>query len=119
MPPRAKAASERQSRSDRYYEKNRSAILERKRAYNRQYMADKRAAHRRACRELLGSKCMDCGDSREWVLEFHHRDAATKLFRIGDSVRPLQRMLDEAAKCDLLCANCHLTRHYADRERDN
>jgi hypothetical protein len=60
--------------------------------------------------QLLGGKCSVCGYSRcIAALEFHHRDPSTKLFSLGKD-RLLKRwevVLEEAQKCDLLCANCH------------
>jgi len=56
-----------------------------------------------------GGRCAICGYSRNpAALQFHHLDPATKDFtlRNGDT-RSLERMRAEAAKCVLLCANCH------------
>jgi transposase len=56
-----------------------------------------------------GGRCAICGyDSNPAALQFHHIEPATKDFtlRNGDT-RSLDRMRAEAAKCVLLCANCH------------
>jgi transposase-like protein/5-methylcytosine-specific restriction endonuclease McrA len=56
-----------------------------------------------------GGCCAICGYSRNAAaLQFHHLDPASKDFtlRNGDT-RSLARMRAEAAKCVLLCANCH------------
>ncbi|MEA2383928.1 MAG: hypothetical protein QOH72_3899 [Solirubrobacteraceae bacterium] len=56
-----------------------------------------------------GGCCAICGYARNpAALQFHHVDPATKEFtlRNGDT-RSLDRMRAEAAKCVLLCANCH------------
>jgi len=60
--------------------------------------------------EEAGGKCAICGyDRYAGALEFHHLDPAAKSF--GLSVRGVTRSLAdlraEAAKCILLCANCH------------
>lgn len=63
---------------------------------------------------LKAAGCADCGEADSVVLEFHHRDPATKRQKIGTLVAahyPVQRLLEELAKCALLCANCHLRRH--------
>ena len=120
MPVRSPVPSPGQARSDRYYQKNRDQILERKREYNRQYMRDKRLSNRRACIENLGGKCADCGVDDERVLEFHHRIGEVVSFRIGDaSGKALEELLKEAAKCDLLCACCHLIRHHLENQQYN
>lgn len=54
--------------------------------------------------------CVDCGESDPVVLEFDHlRD---KRFGIGQALpyRNWQSILDEIAKCDVVCANCHRRR---------
>ena len=56
-----------------------------------------------------GGCCAICGYARDTAaLQFHHIDPGAKDFtlRNGDT-RSLQRMRAEAAKCVLLCANCH------------
>lgn len=38
----------------------------------------------------------------------HHLDPATKSFDFGDGrTRSMERLLEEAKKCVLLCSNCH------------
>lgn len=54
--------------------------------------------------------CVDCGETDPIVLEFDHlRD---KVFGIGAGWRDRawQAVLDEIAKCDVVCANCHRRR---------
>jgi hypothetical protein len=65
--------------------------------------------------ELLtsrGGQCEDCRYHRAAAaLEFHHRDARTKDFTMSSVSTVPARIWTEAAKCDLLCANCHRRRH--------
>lgn len=66
--------------------------------------------------ELHGGRCIRCGYAGHVAaLVFHHRDPSTKAFAISvDGVpRAWHRLVDEAAKCDLLCANCHREVHAA------
>ena len=54
--------------------------------------------------------CADCGESDIFVLEFDHlRD---KSFNIGNRFRHLgwDLILDEIAKCEVVCGNCHRRR---------
>jgi len=75
----------------------------------------RRQAHKARLVRLKGSRCEDCGYDRDTAaLEFHHRDRADKEFGIGGSTRGWQRVLAEAAKCVLVCANCHRLRHLAE-----
>jgi 5-methylcytosine-specific restriction endonuclease McrA len=68
---------------------------------------------RRAKRRLIaeaGGCCRLCGyDAYEGALHFHHLDPAQKEFGLSlrGVARSLDRMRAEAAKCVLLCSNCH------------
>ena len=57
-----------------------------------------------------GGACAICGyDRSPYALQFHHLEPADKLFGLGAGglTRSLDRARAEAAKCVLLCANCH------------
>jgi len=69
---------------------------------------------RRKVKEMLvaeaGGRCALCGYSRHSAaLQFHHLDPATKSFGLGvrGITRSIEELRAEAAKCVLLCANCH------------
>lgn len=68
---------------------------------------------RRRVKEALvaeaGGACAVCGyDRHPRALEFHHLDPATKSFGIGGGNSwSLATARAEAAKCVLLCGNCH------------
>jgi hypothetical protein len=69
---------------------------------------------RRALKQLLveeaGGACAGCGyDACLAALQFHHVDRATKAFALSAKgvTRSIARARAEAAKCVLLCANCH------------
>jgi hypothetical protein len=60
-------------------------------------------------------KCERCGESTIECLQFHHRDPNQKdieLSRVVANGWSKARILREMAKCDVLCANCHLKRHW-------
>ena len=54
--------------------------------------------------------CVDCGETDPVTLEFDH--LANKSFDIGQALpyRNLQSILDEIAKGEVVCANCHRRR---------
>jgi hypothetical protein len=59
-------------------------------------------------------KCADCGEDNYILLQFHHREGREK-YRVYAFTRfGLARLKAEIAKCDLLCANCHIKRHHAE-----
>ncbi len=69
---------------------------------------------RRAVKQILvdeaGGRCSECGYGRcPAALEFHHLDPSMKRFGIASAgcTRSLESSRREAAKCVLLCANCH------------
>lgn len=61
---------------------------------------------------LLQHPCVDCGETDPIVLQFDHRDPSKKLFVIGRVLAIIGRMklIAEIAKCDVVCANCHIRR---------
>jgi transposase len=75
-----------------------------------EHVADKR---RRIKRQLVleaGGRCELCGYDRcVAALQFHHVDRATKRFALSQQgvSRSMAEAREEAAKCVLLCANCH------------
>ncbi len=71
--------------------------------------------HRRTVKDKLvdeaGGACRLCGYARcARALSFHHLDPSTKSFgpAVGGVSRSLEKARAEAAKCVLLCANCHM-----------
>lgn len=60
----------------------------------------------------FGGCCIECGEEDFDLLQFHHRDSATKLFTIGKGApKPYSILEEEAFKCDLLCKKCHMLLH--------
>jgi hypothetical protein len=63
--------------------------------------------------ELKSAPCTDCGvQYPPYVMQFDHRDPAMKLINVGRASWTWERVLEEVAKCDLVCANCHMERTY-------
>jgi hypothetical protein len=76
------------------------------------YQKKRRLERKRLLVELRGGQCEACGYKVTLAaLEFHHRDRATKEFGLGTFSGTWERLVAEAAKCDLLCVNCHRRRH--------
>lgn len=72
------------------------------------------SAWRRRMKAILvfeaGGKCKLCGYDRYMgALEFHHLDPSEKSFQLSarGCTRSIKALRAEAAKCVLLCANCH------------
>lgn len=90
-------------------------LLRRARRRTESFLRYQRKRRRRRKNELIsarGGSCEECGYATcLGALEFHHRDPRTKEFGVGGFTGSTDRLLVEAAKCDLLCANCHRLRH--------
>lgn len=85
---------------------------------------NKRAQIRDWIRALKMNKpCADCGKHYPpTCMDFDHRDPDQKEFNIcGDATRELysqEKILEEVAKCDIVCANCHRIRSAIQRGED-
>lgn len=72
--------------------------------------------------DLKGGGCEVCGYNKNLsALQFHHRNPKDKEF--GLDARTLgnlkmETILNELAKCDLLCANCHLEEHHQEYTKE-
>lgn len=91
-----------------YYAKNREAEIDRVTRRQRATLA--------WLRELRTVPCADCGENfPPHVMDFDHREPSTKSFNLGGSTAMLKSraaLLEEIAKCDIVCANCHRARTY-------
>lgn len=106
-----KTLVDQRSYARKHYLLNRDAYQERARECDARVRAEGR---RIVLEHLRANPCIDCGEADPVVLEFDHRDPATKRFEIGGAVRTrpvsVKRLLAEIAKCDVRCANCHRRR---------
>lgn len=63
--------------------------------------------------------CKLCGEKFWKCLDFHHVDREFKVLNIGKMLRTKgitkQIVIDEIAKCEILCANCHRKYHSNDK----
>lgn len=58
--------------------------------------------------EHFGGACEVCGYSNcVGAMHFHHLDPSLKEFDISNSTRSFERLVKEAEKCLLVCANHH------------
>ena len=87
---------------------NRSQYYREKlRGFNKKLKDDKAE---RVFNYLNHHPCVDCGESDPVVLEFDHRDVATKRLAVAQMIErrySWQSIMIEIGKCDVRCANCH------------
>ena len=96
-------------------EKNKAAkkkwYLEHK-DYYKKHFDNRIARHKTIVREAKNVPCMDCRQIYPFfVMDFDHRDDVVKDMEISKLVRyGTKRLLEEIAKCEVVCANCHRIR---------
>lgn len=93
-----------------HYKKNKESYLSKAKKRN--------AIIRKQNSELIRSLkkvCKNCGESHPACLQFHHREPHKKSFIVSQKLTiSKERLLEEIAKCDVLCANCHFKEHWQD-----
>lgn len=63
--------------------------------------------------QMYKKPCEKCGESRLYLIHFHHIDPKAKLFTIGKySLKNQELLEEEVKKCVCLCPNCHNEFHY-------
>jgi len=113
-------------------EKKAQEYLERKRAWDRSYYQRHKIKRQAAAAERKYrlyeylqqikalARCKCCGENHPAVLQFHHRNPEEKEFDVSAFVYHQKggraKLEAEIAKCDILCANCHLKHHYENDE---
>jgi predicted HNH restriction endonuclease len=73
--------------------------------------------------QTLKNKCQICGESRWWVLDFHHVDPSKKTISIAKYAvsgtasfeSKKKKILKELKSCIVICANCHRDIHYQEQ----
>lgn len=92
-----------------HYLKNRNAYIAREIGRMNGYRRENRV---RILAYLSTHSCVDCGETDPLVLEFDHRDPATKRREVGRlaATKRWTVVATEIAKCDVRCGNCHRRR---------
>jgi hypothetical protein len=62
--------------------------------------------------------CEKCGEKHIACLQFHHKDPKTKSGDISAHTTKwgMPKLLEEIAKCIVLCANCHMKLHWEEKQ---
>ena len=87
------------------------------------YMKQKYQEKKEEIQEIKSEcQCAKCGDSRGYVLDFHHINPDEKentIARMTSNNYQLDKVYDEIKKCIVLCANCHREFHYLQNKNSN
>ncbi len=81
-----------------------------KRIGNYVHVKNFRAKKKQKLLNLFGGKCCICGyDKCPRNLHFHHVNPSEKSFILSSGVKDygIEKSIEEAKKCILVCANCH------------
>lgn len=85
-----------------WYKKHRPEILLRGKQVNEQLKLER------------GGRCDTCGYNKDLrALTWHHKDPQNKKYAMSTLIRSCStnKLREEAKKCILLCANCHMILH--------
>lgn len=113
-------------RQKEYYERTKLDpvyIKKRKDSYNKN--KDKWHENEKARRKVFNEKwktpCIKCGETRLYLIQFHHIDHNTKDFCIGANAtsKSDETLKKEIEKCVCLCSNCHDEFHYFYGQKPN
>jgi hypothetical protein len=97
------------------------ANCHRKREFDRRGIKD--GAHQRKVYKLIASfktgNCLHCNKNYgSYSMDLDHRDPKTKCFSLGKPPSKVSLILEEIAKCDLVCANCHRIKTFTNNAMD-
>lgn len=103
----------RHERTKQYYHNNKEKMLSQSAAWKK-IQKDKINEFKDSC------SCLKCGESRNWLLDFHHTDPTKKDFQISQGERfGWMKVKKEIDKCVVLCSNCHRDFHYQEKTQNS
>jgi len=72
-------------------------------------------AKRRFIQDAKKRPCADCGvEYNSWIMQFDHLPGHEKHFMLSKGfLRSMESIIAEIAKCEVVCANCHLERTHS------
>lgn len=80
------------------------------------YEIKTREEKRAVIEEKYRLPCIKCGESRKYLIEFHHINPKDKNFAPLNTYQiALARIIEEIQKCVTLCCNCHREFHHFER----
>lgn len=80
---------------------------------NKFWVNKKRVNNKFKLIDMFGGKCQWCGYNKSRAaLQFHHyEDNKDFAISFNGQTRSFDKLLEEAKKCILICANCHAEHH--------
>lgn len=94
---------------DRHYQENKEYYKTKAAEYKKKKMAE--------FEEYKSTlKCVVCGESRPWCLDFHHVNPLEKENEVSHLIESPKKFKEEIKKCIVLCSNCHRDLHYKNKQ---
>jgi len=101
-----------------------NAVLAEKEKYRRKKGQKKlrpgnQSMNRKYIKDIKSVPCMDCGISYPYyVMDLDHREPSKKYKSVSEMMKhPIEMVIEEAAKCDVVCSNCHRERTWGKNKR--
>lgn len=94
-------------KSKRYYDTHKSEVLQ-----HAKFARVRNKTKRLDFMNDIKTDCVKCGETRRYIVEFHHITPNDKQSNIGEYKIVNRALLDELSKCICLCRNCHFEFHY-------
>jgi hypothetical protein len=97
--------------SKQHYQRNKTRYYERNER-QRQRLKD-------ILQQAKAKPCQDCGiQYPPYVMDFDHREGVDKLDHVGRLILyTKKKLVEEIAKCDVVCSNCHRERTHLRRQK--
>lgn len=84
--------------------------------YKNKYKQKQKKLAREYIKDLKSKSCCKiCGNNNIYCLDFHHKPNSSKKNTVSNLVKQgysLDIIKQEIEKCDIICSNCHRTKHY-------
>lgn len=102
----------------KHYKNNKTNHINR----NKQFVINARIELHKVINDYKDKPCLDCKVKYSpWIMEFDHIDPSNKFMAISEMINrryQLHKILEEIAKCELVCSNCHQDRGYKRRQKN-
>lgn len=103
-----------------YYSRGNGKLRSECKQCHRNYVKDKYNERKEMVSDIKANQgCAKCGEKREYMLDFHHKDPSIKdgnIARITSNYNKMETIQQEIDKCIVLCANCHREFHYLENK---
>lgn len=103
-----------------YYSRGNGKLRSECKQCHRDYVKGKYNERKEMVSDIKASQgCAKCGESREYMLDFHHKDPSIKdgtIARITSNNNKMETIQQEIDKCIVLCANCHREFHHLENK---